>query len=144
MRVPFLWENHQSSYMWKMPAALTVLKWPGVRDVITNYCGWGTPWCKPTRFRCFLLPRADDLSKRCKATRGICSFTCSKHQILQGRDGLGIHWTARASAYPRVLCSKIADVFIDAAFDRVFRQTLPLFSFRLPPPDSQDESDREP
>ena len=75
MRVPFLWENPQSSYMWKMEAAVQVFRWPGVCDIITNYCGWGTPWSQPTRFRCFLLPRADELSKRCRPVHGICSFT---------------------------------------------------------------------
>ena len=124
--------------MWKMAAAVRIFRWPGVRDIITNYCGWGTPWCKPTRLRCILLPRADELCKRCKAVRGICSFSGKKRQILQGRDGLGIHWTARAAAYPHVLANRMADVFQDAAFDRVFRQTVRLYPFRVKDPSRAD------
>eukprot|EP00959_Pyramimonas_sp_CCMP1952_P342362 7172775-Pyramimonas_sp.AAC.1 len=102
VRVPFLWENPQSSYMRRADSARRVLRWPGVQDVITNYCGWGAPWCKPTRFRVFLLPGACDLSKRCRSIRGKCTFSGIKHQSLQGRDGRGVHWIGRAAAYPNV------------------------------------------
>eukprot|EP00959_Pyramimonas_sp_CCMP1952_P128116 2679389-Pyramimonas_sp.AAC.1 len=61
-----------------MPDAIRISAVPQVLDVITHYCGWGTAWKKPTRFRTFLLPDAERLRKGCTG-RGFCSFTGEAH-----------------------------------------------------------------
>lgn len=118
--VPFLWENPQSSFMWKMPDAFRILSRPHVEDVITHYCGWGTSWKKPTRFRVYRLPGADRLHKKCTGRGGFCSFTGESHHVLQGRDPSGVHWTRRANPYPDTLVKQLCSVFQDAAFAAQF------------------------
>ena len=62
LRIPFFKENPTGNYMWKMPRARRMQPRPGIVDVATHYCGFGTPW-KPTTFRCFGISRAEKLVK---------------------------------------------------------------------------------
>ena len=119
-RVPFLWESPATSYQWHTPGAVAMDKWPGVEDVITHYCGWGTRWRKATRFRCFMLPTCHELVKKCRSRNGICSFSQKHHITLEGKDPNGLNWTARAAAYPQPLATQMGHVFEEAAFFKVF------------------------
>ena len=117
--VPFIWENPFSSYMWDMPRARAVLSWKGVEDVEVHYCGFGMPWKKPTRFRCFGIPGARSFFGRvCRSDP--CFFSGLPHQRLTGLDPHGVFWTLRACAYPWELCERLAAAIVSAARMKVF------------------------
>jgi hypothetical protein len=84
-------ENPQNSWMWKQPG------WEGLRcagDFLVDYCRFGTPWRKATRFRTNGQLRHQRL--RCNCGR--------RHTVLRGRHPtLNVNWTKLAEPYPRQL-----------------------------------------
>ena len=97
VRVPFLWENPQSSFMWHMAGAKSLAAHEEMDDIIVHYCGWGARWRKATRFRGFLLPSLSSLHKKCCPIGKLCGFSLMPHVILQCRDKTGISFAARVS-----------------------------------------------
>ena len=118
-RVPFLWENPLTSIQWWTPAAQQVASWPHTQDVTVHYCAYGTRWRKPTKLRCHRLRSAHKLAATCQGRR-ICQYTGKPHIVLQGRDENNTNWTLRAQPYPPQLARRMADVFIDAAWQNEF------------------------
>ena len=90
----------------------------GIEDIHLDQCGFGARWRKATTLRCFRVVAPERLERRCRRPRGDlnCAFSMRPHIVLAGRDSWGIHWTARAAAYPKLLASCLADVFEDSAF----------------------------
>ena len=130
MRIPFIWENPFTSFMWKMKRSIAVLRWPHVQDVEVHYCGYEQAWKKPTRFRCFMVPGAKTLLERlCRSNP--CQFTGLPHIRLQGTDAHGVFWTLRACAYPWPLCDQLATALINAARSKNFAERAGEFDVEL-------------
>ena len=60
----------------------------------------------------------------------LCQYTGKPHIVLQGRDEHNINWTLRAQPYPARLARKMADVFIDSAWQNEFARQLTVLSPR--------------
>eukprot|EP00972_Heterocapsa_arctica_P006127 902429-Heterocapsa_arctica.AAC.1 len=60
--------------MWQAPAMVALRGRAGVHEVVTDYCQWGKPWRKRTRFLVGNVAE-DDLAKlgRFCCGRGKCS-----------------------------------------------------------------------
>ena len=118
--VPWSWENPHSSLQWATPEAQVTSTWEGVTDHVCDYCSFGTPWRKHTRFRCSNLVNSPRLERRCSGKNGLCSYSGNRHTILQGKTSAGINLTSIASAYPKPLCELLADIHADTGFSLVF------------------------
>ena len=107
--VPCCVGNPNAAILWSM------LEWRHFvyRDVVADYCQWGTPWRKATRFRFFNVPpgRVAAIARRCSGRRGRCSRTKMRHVVLRGRLG-GRNLTSIAEPYPEGLASALAAVLV--------------------------------
>ena len=101
-KVRFVVENPNGSWMWKQVGELSwddIMAHPGVGDLKVDYCMFGCPWQKRTRFRTDLQLRDQKLF----CTSG------QKHVRLRGRcKEKGVNYTQLAEPYPRPLCHGIA------------------------------------
>jgi hypothetical protein len=101
LRIPTVLENPSTSMMWMVPKLEKVVS-KGESSII-DYCQFGKPWRKRTRFASWnlgldLLPEG-----RCVG-KGICSRTGLPHRRLQGTDPVtGLPWTQVAEPYPAPL-----------------------------------------
>ena len=107
--VPALIENPLTSWMWVAPPMATLMLCKNVRWVRSDFCQWGTPWRKATRFVCCHLDVAH-IENRCTG-RGVCSRSGLHHLQLIGKDEHGVFKTRLAEAYPRRLCTRLAKMF---------------------------------
>ena len=113
-QTPFFLENPKSSLFWYLPE---VQKWFSRKHVIVSncdYCQYGTPYRKPTRFLSAYLDHVDlgRVAKTC-TPHGPCSRTHKPHSILIGRGPTGEAKTRSAQSYPRDLCSALAVVLVN-------------------------------
>ena len=107
----FLVENPDSSWMWRQKRK--DLTWDGVfaadpkaGDLRLDFCRFGTPWRKRTRFRCNL----DVVGQRI-----LCACR-QPHVILRGRcQAKGVNYTKLAEPYPRRLCGALASAILSSA-----------------------------
>ena len=89
---------------------------PGVQEVWTDYCMWGKPWRKRTRF---LIGRADPsdtvkLQRQCRG-RGLCTRTGLPHVHLEGTMQ-GVRLTLLAMLCPAKLCHDLAAILEDNTY----------------------------
>ena len=110
-KAPWTIENPRRSRAWLCPAMLKLLARRGVRTQDVEFCRFGLPWRKSTRFGAYLvdLSRLDDF--RC--TGKVCARTGQKHTVLCGRDAAGNWLTKVAEPYPEQLCSIVARAFVN-------------------------------
>ena len=95
----YLIENPLSSWMWSQPAWSKCSSRRALWDFLVDFCVFGTPWKKATRFR---------TNGQLGGQRMRCSRDHS-HRILRGRDReTGRSLTKSAEPYPRRLCVLIA------------------------------------
>ena len=94
-------ENPATSRLWITPEMRRLLPRAAFDDLV-DYCAFGSPGESACAWS---LGRAGFQSSRhcAKATKGICSFSGEKHELLEGTKG-GVFKTAMASAYPSKLC----------------------------------------
>ena len=109
--VRFSVENPNGSWMWKQRGKLSwdkILRGKNVGDLKVDYCMFGCPWQKRTRFRTDLHIAGQSVFCKCGLP----------HIRLRGRCvERGINWTQVAEPYPRALCSCIAtSIGIDCGF----------------------------
>ena len=98
-------DNPATSRLWSTPEMSRLLP-KAASDDLVDYCAFGMTWRKRTR----LAAWSRGLSKLpalCQGTKGICSFSGEKHELLEGTKG-GVFKTAMASAYPSKLCRCVA------------------------------------
>ena len=122
--IPWILENPRSSKMWYLPEMIRLLQSSHVRDVVTDFCQYGTIWRKRTRFICGNICE-DDLqrfNRLCHGPPGYCSRTGQKHFQLTGSNSHGTPWTLVAQPYPHVLCHHLAHAL--TAHLRVVRDML--------------------
>ena len=101
-----LLENPHTSWAWKMPEMLSLMKLPLVAFSRTDFCQWGTPWRKATGIISVFV----DFQPFCRVCtgRGQCSRTSLPHQILKGQREDGVFWTLVAEPYPEIFCRCMA------------------------------------
>ena len=109
--VRFSVENPNGSWMWKQEGKLSwerVMRRKNVGDLKVDYCMFGCPWQKRTRFRTDLHVAGQSVFCKCGLP----------HIRLRGRcSERGMNWTQVAEPYPRALCSCIAAAIgIDCKF----------------------------
>lgn len=119
----FAVENPNGSWMWKQVGSASwedILAWPGVGDLKVDYCMFGCPWQKRTRFRTDLQLKDQKLF----CTAGL------KHVRLRGRcRERGVNFTQLAEPYPRPLCYALAaSIGIDCGFLGGLRRKLDIAS----------------
>ena len=108
--IPWILENPGSSYLFKTPAVLDLIRLGWGFVVTCDQCQYGTRWRKRTKFLVGNICRDDcaRMCRQCRAHRGICSRTGKAHWHLQGKSDEGVHWTAIAAEYPRPLARALA------------------------------------
>ena len=109
--VRFSVENPNGSWMWKQKGKLSwdrVMRKRNAGDLKVDYCMFGCPWQKRTRFRTDLHVAGQSVFCKCGMP----------HIRLRGRCAeRGMNWTQVAEPYPRALCSCIAAAIgIDCKF----------------------------
>jgi site-specific DNA-cytosine methylase len=106
--IPWILENPSTSRFWYLPQIVRILDSSTVHSRVCDYCQYGAPWRKRTRFAFGNLDEFDSLrlDKRCKGT--FCSRTGKPHITLSGNDANNIAWTHRAQPYPNTLSRHIA------------------------------------
>jgi len=79
-------------------------------DFVIDYCAFGRPFRARTRLRLSNVAKTEEF-RACRCTgRGICSFSGRTHCRLSGSEN-GVSKTSAKTAYPRVLCKRIARLF---------------------------------
>lgn len=99
MGVHYWFENPDSSHMWYQKEVTSLPKRACERFFRTDFCVFGTPWRKRTRFI---------TSSRLAGTKRLCSRD-HVHRILRGRSHQhGKCWTKVAEPYPSKLTTLLA------------------------------------
>ena len=96
----YLFENPQNSHFWKQAAWHLGFRRRQWIDCLLDFCVFGMPWRKSTRFRTNSL--VSGVRLRCR---------CSKpHIVLRGRcKAAKANWTKLVEAYPPDLCKHLAE-----------------------------------
>ena len=106
--VPWSIENPAGSYLWQVPAMISLSQLEGVQRFELDMCRFGSPHMKPTA-----LLSSQDLSTL--ALRCDKSVRPHQHEPLVGkikRDGKWIYKTRLAQVYPLELCNKWAEAIL--------------------------------
>ena len=107
-------ENPAGSFMFKLPEWLALqTRWPSLKAWLVDYCRYGTPWRKRTKF--FTDGPLGGVRTLCK-----CS---GPHQLLRGRSA--VHrksWTAVAQAYPVGVCKELTQNLLSVPREEVANQ----------------------
>eukprot|EP00959_Pyramimonas_sp_CCMP1952_P228678 4781027-Pyramimonas_sp.AAC.1 len=101
--VPWVLENPRTSRLWLVDEIRILER--KASSVVLDYCMYGMPWRKCTRF-VGTLPGLESWGRRC--TGRVCRRTGHRHQALEGKDPSGAFWTRRAEPYPTSLCNAIS------------------------------------
>ena len=109
--VPWSMENPAQSYAWLVAAMQRLLRRRRVVQTVAEFCQFGTPWRKSTRFVTFLVDFSAIGEKRC--TGRVCARTARAHLQLCGKAACGTFRTKIAEAYPPALCRMIATAFVN-------------------------------
>ena len=108
-RIPWILENPATSKCWSLPFFQSISVQPHIHVVITDFCQYGTPWRKRTRFVCgnILLDDLHRVTHMCSHGK-LCSATGKPHFQLTGKGPQGRNWTEIAQPYPTKLCEGLA------------------------------------
>ena len=108
--VPMILENPGYARSWHEPSMARLGARQQVRDVLVDYCRFGTPWRKRTRLRGINVTELETLQLQCSGKQGLC-YTGKPHQRLNGSDPKTHQlWTRLAEPYPPRFCKKAASV----------------------------------
>ena len=100
-------ENPHTSWMWFLPLYLKLEQLPGMQRIVVDYCRFGTPWRKRTRF---LVKLPSITTQKC-----LCNCTCA-HTVLRGHNPNGFLYTKLAEPYPLPLASALARAQMNLAW----------------------------
>ena len=116
-RVPWITENPQSSLLWQVPSMRSFFDHPSVHHTILHQCQFGTPYRKATLLLQHRIHNSDRLFRICKpfGPDKVCSYSSCPHHHLSG-SSMGKPQTARAAAFPQLLCVALAKTMIDSSF----------------------------
>ena len=115
-RLPWILENPYTSKVWYLPPLQQLMKSEHVHDIVCDFCMFGTPWRKRTRFLCGNIDPVDlgRIDKQCVGTHGCCSRTGRRHVQLTGSHKCGIPMTRHAQPYPHRLCHGLAHALVSS------------------------------
>lgn len=84
--VPAVLENPQTSLAWQHMKFEWLRRQPDVCEVVTDQCGFGTPWRKRTKLLCVRISAEDarPLVRECAGRCGRCSFSGQQHVQVVG------------------------------------------------------------
>ena len=120
--IPAVMENPATSRLWITPGVKYVACLSGARMFQTDYCQWGVPWRKRTKF----LGLHIDLSpieRQCSGVPGwssgypgqvVCARSLKPHIVLCGVDANNVFRTLIAEPYPPTLCTGLVKCFASA------------------------------
>lgn len=94
-------ENPAGSYLWWQPEWVRLITTLGLRFFTTDYCRWGTPWRKRTRFLTNTSVAGETL---------LCQCERPHIQLVGYSKSRGCCLTKAAEAYPTGLCRFLAKV----------------------------------
>jgi hypothetical protein len=101
-----------TSRLWITPSVRHLLRRTVVSLCQTEFCMWGKPWRKSTKFLYAHVDLSAIALHRCLGSPpGICRRTGSHHICLQGKHPSGAWWTKVAEPYPSPLCKALALAF---------------------------------
>ena len=92
-------ENPDSSFLWQLPPWRALLSSSFVTLFRTDFCRFGTPWRKRTKFATDIVCLAD--------IKLLCTLDYS-HTALRGCGPKGLPWTKIAEPYPHGLADLLA------------------------------------
>ena len=99
-------ENPWTSWAWKMPSLVSLLRDKRMSFTRSDFCCWGTPWRKSTGFATCNMP-THGFARACRG-RKVCDNTGCPHCVLKGQNEQGVFWTLIAEPYPEKLCRALA------------------------------------
>jgi hypothetical protein len=115
-------ENPAGSVIWRLPCMVHFEKTnKRVFHTTCDYCQYGKPWRKPTKFLWVSTKRSLAPCKTCGAKKGLCSRTRKPHVKLgHGRcdPKTRKQLTKLAEPYPRPLAVKLADCLAGGPMQR--------------------------
>ena len=110
--IPGTLENPAMSRLWLCKATTHVLRRRFAQQAVCDFCQFGTPWKKPTRFAGVHIDLGRLAQCRCQgAPRGFCSRTGSRHVPLVRQHPSGKWLTQIAEPYPKKLARLLANCF---------------------------------
>ena len=119
LQLPFTMENPATSRLWLCPGVLRLLRRPKVQLVVTEFCMYGMPWRKSTKFLGVWISLELLAAYRCiGAKRGLCKHSGKLHIPLTGVDAQGRWLTKLAEPYPRKLCNLLCKCFANQAAEK--------------------------
>ena len=121
LEVPVALENPGSSLLWQMPQMLALNRREDVTIVETDYCMFGVPWRKRTKFM-YAYVDLSCIARKCSSRKGVCDRTGHRHVQLQGTASCGKLLTKLAEPYPAKLCKLLASSFSAALCSGVVRR----------------------
>ena len=95
-------ENPATSWLGELPETRRFMKFKNVKLFTTEFCQWGTPWRKSTKFLACHLNLDFLDNNRCTSSQ-LCKRTGRPHQREDGT-----FWTSVAESYPNKLCNALA------------------------------------
>ena len=121
LEIPASAENPATSRFWILPPVIQIAKRKSFRLFCTDYCAFGMPFRKRTRF----LSTRVDLESMCFKCSGKskCSFSGKPHVMLVGTDEDGVFLAHLAGPYPKKMVAIMAKCFeysIDAQRTHTF------------------------
>jgi hypothetical protein len=124
LELPWILENPNSSRLWHCDGVKAVAALDSSEKVVTDYCQFGKPWRKRTRFLCGNIDTAElgRLRQKCMG-RGRCSRTGKPHMHLEGRcPKTNVHYTKLAEPYPAKLCHAIVHALTAQTMDSLIQK----------------------
>ena len=99
LQLPFWVENPAGSFLWLQPAWVRLIEEFSLQAFLTDYCRWGTPWRKRTKFVGVFQGAGLKLLCQCKRPHVKLVGYSVAHKCC---------WTKAAEAYPRSLARYLA------------------------------------
>ena len=106
-------ENPRCSLLWSQPSRIALYAKQQCKEVIVDYCSFGTPWRGRTKLMLLNMPVPQGLQGRICRGRGQCDFSGQPHYILTGNPGKGF-LTKNKNSYPYKMCVILADSLVHA------------------------------
>lgn len=119
LQIPFWVENPWLSFLWDQPEWQALLQRDDVSFFLADYCRFGTPWRKRTRFLTNTEARGQQLLCQCQAPHLHLKGYSAEHKTV---------WTKVAEAYPTSLCRLLALAVAEALKPKGRQRTLDVAS----------------
>ena len=106
LAIPFWIENPAGSFLWLQPEWVALIAKHKLDCFLTDYCRWGTPWRKRTKFYGRFTAAG---------SRFLCQCLCRHVRLVGYSAEHKCCWTKAAEAYPRSLAKYLAAALLESA-----------------------------